>query len=308
MSIQNVLKDLKKRVNRMRVLGTHWPDYRDWWLAPTQEQRPDRVLDAGCGRGEVAQEFRRAKVQIDYMGVDLGVGDPSWEFRVSAVADLHRLPFQSASFDKVICNQVLEHVDDPVAVLGELARVLRQGGRLYLSVPFIWHLHQEPYDRFRFSSHVLEKMLAQVGLSARLQPMGGYFSVLRYVLMSHGLVTESLPSALRAVLDPGLSLLRKTDAYVFAPVWYALDKLDRDRKLTLGYFVEATKGSSATALLPADPYRCPVCALDEAQLTQRTSRWTCSRCGAAFEVLAGVPVLTPKGSYTPVTDRISFSG
>src|SRR5882757_784407 len=141
------LEKMKRFYLRATVLGSYWADHREAWLRPTRtDGQPDRVLDAGCGRGEILGEFKRFGVDVDYYGVDLGVGDPTWKFRVSAVADLHDLPFKSGSFDKIICSQVLEHVDDPQTVLGELGRVLRPGGRMYLSVPFLWHLHQEPFD------------------------------------------------------------------------------------------------------------------------------------------------------------------
>jgi SAM-dependent methyltransferase len=240
----------KRVATHATVLGTYWPDYRDAWLKPTRDDGvPDRVLDAGCGRGATRAEFKRFGIPVDYYGVDLGVGDPTWEFRVSAVADLHGLPFRSASFDKIICNQVLEHVDHPDVVLAELARVVRPGGRIFLSVPFIWHLHQEPYDRFRFSLHALEFMLKEHGLVADLiQPMGGYFSVLRYMLAFHSLVTDSWPPLLRAAARPLSWAARNIDSYVGGPLAFALDQLDRDRKLTLGYTLHISRPASAVGV------------------------------------------------------------
>lgn len=71
---------LKRLYTRIYVLGTYWPDYRDGWLAPTRvDGHTDRVLDAGCGRGEIFEEFKRFGIPVDYYGVDLGVGDVTWE-------------------------------------------------------------------------------------------------------------------------------------------------------------------------------------------------------------------------------------
>ena len=302
---------LKRLYTHVYVLGSYWPDYRDAWLGPTHaDGRPDRVLDAGCGQGEVLAEFKRFGVPVDYYGVDLAVGDPTWEFKVSAVADVRRLPFRDGSFDKVICNQVLEHVDEPDAVLGEFARVLRPGGRLFLSVPFVWHLHQEPYDRFRFSRNAVEYLADKHGLRADLiLPMGGYFTVLRYLLTSHGLVTGGWRQPWRAAAWLGDRLLRLIDRTVGAPLFYVLDQLDRERKLTLGYFLHLSRPGAAGAALPEDPYGCPACAADgPGPFLRRPAEWVCPRCSAAFPVRSGVPVLTLPDAYRPVTDRILTNG
>src|SRR3984957_9352274 len=96
---------LRRAYRRAFVLGTFWGDFQDSFLAPTRESGGiDRVLDAGCGQGETLELFRKMGVQVDYYGVDLAVGDPTWTFRVSAIADLHHLPFKNDSFDKIVCN------------------------------------------------------------------------------------------------------------------------------------------------------------------------------------------------------------
>jgi SAM-dependent methyltransferase len=95
-----------------------------------------RLVDVGCGEGRhVVEAARRGAVAV---GVDVapafrdgarrGWGD-------FALADGARLPFDPASFDAAVCTEVLEHVDDPVACIAELSRVLRPGGRLAVSVP-----------------------------------------------------------------------------------------------------------------------------------------------------------------------------
>lgn len=292
---------LKRLYTHVQVLGTYWPDYRDGWLAPTRTDGiPDRVLDAGCGRGEIFAEFRRFNVPVDYHGVDLGIGEKDWVFKVSAVADLHRLPYKNGSFDKVICNQVLEHVDRPDDVLGELVRVLSPGGRMFLSVPFVWHLHQEPYDRFRFSLHALKYLVGKHSLTAdHIQPMGGYFSVLRYILSSHTLVSANLRGPLKMLIRPLSHLYKYFDLVVVAPVCYCLDHLDQGKKLTLGYFLYLRRLGSINSQLPDDPHCCPQCVVEEPNsLVQGYDTWTCSRCRTVFPVLEGVPILTLPDAYT----------
>jgi SAM-dependent methyltransferase len=287
----------------MRVLGTHWGGYEEACLLPIRNDgRPDRVLDAGCGRGEVLAAFKRAGVPVDYFGVDLGVGDPSWEFRVSAVADLHRLPFSEGVFDKVICTDVLEHVDQPDVVFAELARVLRPGGKLFLAVPFVWHTHQEPFDRYRFSSHVLELLAKNNALDIeKLEPAGGYFSVLRYMLNFPTFV-DDWPEPARSLARFQRKIFGTFDSTIGGPLFYLLDQLDRSKKLTLGYFLHGVKrGTVADASLD-DAYRCPECVRGRFQRSE--AAWTCTECGQVFAVRSGVPDLAPKGAYRPVTDNI----
>jgi SAM-dependent methyltransferase len=78
--------------------------------------------------------------------------------------DGRTLPFSEGSFDGVLCTQVLEHVSHPQELLLEISRVLRPGGILILSAPFLWQEHEEPYDFFRFSSFGMRRLLSCCGL------------------------------------------------------------------------------------------------------------------------------------------------
>jgi SAM-dependent methyltransferase len=73
--------------------------------------------------------------------------------------DLERLGFESASFDMVLSCDVLEHVNEPQAALGEMARVLRPGGSLLFTVPFLWHA-QANRRRARIAGGTIEHLAA----------------------------------------------------------------------------------------------------------------------------------------------------
>jgi ubiquinone/menaquinone biosynthesis C-methylase UbiE len=120
-----------------------------------------RLLDAGSGEGQ----FRHYFDHTCYVGVDLAVGDAAWDYTgIDTQADLKQLPFHDDSFDAAVCVQTLEHVNEPKQVMGEIARVLRPGGRLYLSAPMMLHQQQKPHDFFRYTSFGFRYLLGQNGM------------------------------------------------------------------------------------------------------------------------------------------------
>ncbi len=74
-------------------------------------------------------------------------------------ADAKNLPFESRFADTILLNQVLEHIDDYEKVLSEISRVLKDDGKFIISVPFIYHIHSEPHDYFRFSEYGIKYLL-----------------------------------------------------------------------------------------------------------------------------------------------------
>lgn len=77
------------------------------------------------------------------------------------------MPFPDQSFDTVLLMDVLEHLRDAPAALSEAARVLRPAGTLVLQVPFLYPLHDEPYDFQRWTSHGLRRTVEAHGIEVR---------------------------------------------------------------------------------------------------------------------------------------------
>lgn len=187
-----------------------------------------RVLDAGAGELQYAHLFARHR----YLALDLAIGDANWNYRkLHCIADLAALPLAPASCDACINIVTLEHVREPAAVVAELARALRPGGRLLLVVPHEWEVHQSPHDYFRYTRHGVGYLLARAGLAPdEIRPVGGFFRLL----------SRRLLNALQ--FFPGLLFIPA--AVLFAPpalLLPLLDWLDRDRNFTLGYICTASK-------------------------------------------------------------------
>ena len=114
-----------------------------------------KVLDLGCGRGRHMHAFYWSDTPLNVVGLDLSEGevkaafdgffdlpppDPQSDDRSACAlaGDAARLPFPDASFDRIVCSEVLEHVPDPDAALAEIERILKPGGVFAVSVPRYW--------------------------------------------------------------------------------------------------------------------------------------------------------------------------
>lgn len=118
-----------------------------------------RLLDVGCGTKPYRELFT---VEL-YHGLDID----SEVTRARGVAEFFYdgtiFPIDSGQYDAILCNQVLEHVFNPDEFLAEIRRVLKPGGKMLLTVPFVWDEHEQPYDYARYSSFGLRALLEKNG-------------------------------------------------------------------------------------------------------------------------------------------------
>jgi len=114
-----------------------------------------RVLDVGCGY----RPYESLVPSQEYVGLEIDTPESRARAKADAFYDGRSFPFEDGSFDAVICNQVLEHVFEPEEFVREIARVLKPGGRLLLTVPFVWDEHEQPRDYARYSSFGLAALL-----------------------------------------------------------------------------------------------------------------------------------------------------
>lgn len=98
------------------------------------------VLDLGAGDAPYRELFAHTRYLTSDWSRSLHPGARD----VDVVAAADALPLPEASFGLVLCTQVLEHVPEPASVLAECFRVLESGGRLALTVPLLWELHELP--------------------------------------------------------------------------------------------------------------------------------------------------------------------
>jgi SAM-dependent methyltransferase len=150
----------------------------DWLRA--QELAGLRVLDVGCGDRPYDSLFAGAS---ELVGFDRP-GNP----HADAHGDVDALPFPDASFDVVLCLQVLEHVADPAAAVRELRRVTRGGGRVLASTHGVYPYHPNPDDLWRWTHAGLERLFGQNGpwSSIAVSPGAGTAATTS-MLVAHGI-------------------------------------------------------------------------------------------------------------------------
>ena len=115
-----------------------------------------RVLDVGCGPKPYYPFF--AERASEYVGVDV-VENPAAELRGA----VESLPVEDASFDLVLCTQVLEHSDDPAQAVRELRRVTAPGGRVLASTHGTQVYHPSPQDYWRWTHAGLARLFEENG-------------------------------------------------------------------------------------------------------------------------------------------------
>ena len=216
------------------------------------------VLDVGAGespwRGWLPAGTR-------YRGIDVGHAD---EFGMRADAgdvvyyDGRLMPFDDARYDAALCIEVLEHAADPRLLLAEIARVLKPGATLLLTVPWSARRHHIPHDYHRFTRERLAQLFAEAGfVDVRIDERGSDIGVIanKLVVLTLRLLRPARLRELPWSLPLGLASSLPAAAFVVAA--HCAEALGRGAKEDpLGYFVQARKAAPADAaavVAPAPP-------------------------------------------------------
>ncbi|MEK9183901.1 MAG: class I SAM-dependent methyltransferase [Patescibacteria group bacterium] len=131
-------------------------------------KKPSSILKLVATDGQVAEIGSGSRrLHPDIINVDIH----PWE-EVDVLADAHDLPFKDGSLDGVVSAWVLEHLKNPLQAVGEMKRVLKSGGYLYLATNFLMPFHPSPHDYSRWTAEGLRSLFADMEI-VELKPIIG---------------------------------------------------------------------------------------------------------------------------------------
>ncbi len=239
---------LRKLMKRSQTIVDFNQARRDAWVASRARslQAASLVLDVGAGTGRYRSLFThctyRAHDFAQYKGTAEGLLADQWPYApLDYVADATAIPVADSSFDAVLCTEVLEHVPEPIAVIREISRTLRPGGRVFITAPLGSGLHQQPYHFYGgYTPHFYRKFLSEAGFRIiSIEPNGGFFRHLLQEVHRAGVIIVRQPGRRRYY---PFKVVVAVLFCVLAPIW--LERLDKRlpiEEFTVGYHVEAVR-------------------------------------------------------------------
>jgi SAM-dependent methyltransferase len=185
------------------------------------------VLDLGAGDAPYRELFAHVRYRTSDWSQSLHAGAVT----VDVVGSAEALPVDDGTFDLVLCTEVLEHVPDPGAVLAECFRMLAPGGRVAITVPLMWELHELPYDYYRYTPAGLKHLLTAAGfVELQIRTSGDGFSTIAQLMRNLGWTMGDADDGLTADRIQARAMLNELSDSIAA-----LAPLDARRIMPLGH-------------------------------------------------------------------------
>ncbi|MBW4685940.1 MAG: class I SAM-dependent methyltransferase [Komarekiella atlantica HA4396-MV6] len=192
------------------------------------------LLDLGCGNVPLYGVYRDKIIDnicIDWSNTFHKNIYLDYEVDLNTV-----IPLDSEQFDTILATDVLEHIAKPELLMSEIKRLLKSNGKIILTVPFLYWLHEQPYDYFRYTEFALRMFCQQNNLSViELEPYGGAIEVILDIF-SKQLIRVS---KLSCQIFSNLSLV-----FIESSIGQKIS-LKTARNFPMGYYLVAQKLESA---------------------------------------------------------------
>lgn len=205
----------------------------EWLSAALQEHcAPDKtVLNIGAG-GEIGELLKKNNVNATSIDIDA-------KWSPDYVMDAQDMSiFADNQFDVVVISEVLEHIPNPHLAVQEIRRVLKPGGVVIGSTPFILGIHSEPYDFYRYTRFGLKHLFRDF-TELTLRERNGYFAAL-YVLILRTINMGSSKNRFKALLVFPIY-------FCLGCILQVLGMLMPSQDLTTGYFFEFRRELTSSA-------------------------------------------------------------
>lgn len=160
------------------------PDYLVYYFFQSalknavQQYAKGKLIDIGCGN-KPYREMLKLYIH-EHIGCDIV---QSSENSVDVICPANKIPLEANTFDTAFSTQTIEHVGDCQGLVNEAYRLLKPGGYFIVTGPMYWHLHEEPYDFWRFTKHGFNYLFEQAGFeTVETTPNGGKWALFGQVL------------------------------------------------------------------------------------------------------------------------------
>jgi len=190
-----------------------------------------RLLDIGCGTKPYYDLLK--PYVTEHIGVDHEATFHSKK-NIDLLGTVYEIPTEDGSFDCALCTAVFEHIEEPEQALYECFRILKKGGIAVYSIPFIWHLHEEPRDFYRYSKFGIKYLFEKTGFEIlELKALSGFWVtfgqlfVYNIYRLNRGFL-QYIP------IIPVIGL-------IIQGISYLLDKIDKTEQWTWMYMVVVRK-------------------------------------------------------------------
>lgn len=196
------------------------------------------LLDVGCGNKPYKHLFDKIS---SYYGIDFKnysqnnqfIGEKPDAYLTADYAKTLQLPFKHNSFHNTVSFQVLEHHRNPQKMMREMLRVTKKNGFMLMTMPFIWGLHEQPHDYFRFTKNGFWELIKNNKCKImEIRKQGSVFSTVS-VLLNDYLANFAMTGKLAYLI----SVILYLPFLLFSYLCFFLDKIFRSENIFLNYLI-----------------------------------------------------------------------
>jgi SAM-dependent methyltransferase len=173
------------------------------------------VLDVGCGFMPYRKLIEANPKVEKYIGMDLEQAAYYGQIEPDLKWNGREIPLPDKSVNCVMATEFLEHYAEPDSILKEFYRVMKSGGRVFATVPFVWNLHEIPFDEYRYTPYSIERHFKIAGFKEiKIKALGGWNLSLAQMIglwTTFSKMRNITRAVVRKLLFPVYALLIKTD-------------------------------------------------------------------------------------------------
>jgi ubiquinone/menaquinone biosynthesis C-methylase UbiE len=229
----------------IRTRRNKWVKYQAQSIMPGS-----LVLDMGAGSCPYKQYFDHCHyISHDFKQLESSqIQDQEGYGQIDVVCDILEIPFPDQHFDVILCTEVIEHVPEPIKVIKEMSRLLKNGGILLITAPLQSGLHQEPYHyyggytKYWYDEFLSRNKFEQIKIESNGSLPLTYMNLGATIFKSFIEVFSKRRNILIKISAILFAIILIFPLLIFNPViCYFLDWIFKDKKFTAGYHVSAIK-------------------------------------------------------------------